>query len=109
MKKMIVLLAFALTVMATQAFADTAMVLTNLKGFNKTNKITVTGNKNTSLDAWSAASAHEAGDKEFATSSAYGGIVFKIVNPGATNGTSAPAAPSTSTDSSVPAGGYTTM
>ena len=103
--KMIVLLAFALTLLASQAFADSALG-TTVKGFNASNKVTVMGNKNANGDAWTAAASHSAGDKQFVTTSAWGGIGFITVTPGTT--LTAPTAPATPTDSTIPSG-YTTM
>jgi hypothetical protein len=107
MKKMIVLLALALSALATQAFAA-AVDLSVLNAFHQSNKVNITAEKNSSVDAWAAISAHQAGDKEYWTSSAFGGIAFKTVTPGSSNGTAAPTAPSTSTDSTVDTS-YTTM
>jgi hypothetical protein len=111
MKKMIVILAVAMVMSAASAFAistTSAAAPSNLKGFNKTNKVNVYYLGNAASTAWASVSAHEAGDKEYWTSSAYGGVAFKTVTPGSTNGTTATGAPSTPTDSSL-ASGYTSM
>lgn len=107
MKKIVLALALAM-LYASSASAATTVTLTNVKGFNKTNKVTVTAVKNDLFNAWAAASAHEGGDKEYATTSAYGGLAYKTVNPGSTNGTAAPSAPATPTDSTKP-DGFTEM
>jgi hypothetical protein len=106
MKKMIVLLALALSALATQAFA--AMDLSVLNAFHQSNKVNITAVKNSTFDAWGAVAAHQAGDKEYWTSSAFGGIAFKTVTPGTSNGTATTDIPQTSTDSTVPSA-YTTM
>lgn len=109
MKKIIPILAAALMISATSALAATTVTIANVKGFNKTNKVNTTAVKNAAENAWSACSAHNAGDKEYATSSAYGGLAYKTVTPGTANCTISPAAPGTPTDSAIPGSGYTAM
>lgn len=111
MKKMIVILAMTMALPAASAFAigtTSASAPAGLKGFNKTNKVNVSYIGNSDSNAWAAVSAHEGGDKEYWTSSAYGGVAFKSVTPGSSNGGTATGAPSTPTDSSL-ASGYTSM
>lgn len=108
MKKIIVILAAALMLSATSALAATTVTISAVKGFNKTNKVNTAAVKNSNENAWSACSAHNAGDKEYATTSAYGGLAYKTVTPASTNCTASPSAPSTPTDSAMPSG-YTAM
>lgn len=111
MKKMIVILAMAMALSATSAFAmstSSATAPIGLKGFNKTNKVNVSYIGNAALNAWAAVSAHEAGDKEYWTSSAYGGVAYKTVVPSSTNGGTAVGAPATPTDSTLNSN-YTSM
>lgn len=108
MKKIIVLLAFVM--LSATAYAGTVDQAL-LKGFNKTKNVTLTASNdmaNNVATVWAAASAHSQGDKEFATTSAFGGVASKTVVPGTTNGTAAPSAPQTPTDSTTPSG-YTAM
>jgi len=110
-KKTVVILAIVMAFSAAKSFAltTTATQATNtLKGFNPTNKVKVYYVGNSSSNAWAAVSAHEGGDKEYWTSSAFGGLAYKTVTPGTSNGTNPTGAPSTPTDSSVPSS-YTTM
>jgi len=104
MKKIVLALALAMLYASSASAAATTVTLTTVKGFNKTNKVTVSAQKNSLYNAWAAASAHEGGDKEYATTSAYGGLAYKTVNPGTSNGTAPPAAPATPTDSTKPSG-----
>ena len=110
MKKIIVILAMTMALPAVNAFALTgsSAATPNVGGFNRTNKVHTAYIGNAALNAWAAVAAHEAGDKEYWTSSAFGGIAFKTVTPGASNGTTATDPPATPTDSTV-AGAYTTM
>lgn len=108
MKKIIPILAAALMISATSALAATTVTIANVKGFNKTNKVNTTAVKNTAENAWAACSAHHAGDKEYATTSAYGGLAYKTITPASTNCSSAPSAPNTPTDSAMPSN-YTAM
>jgi hypothetical protein len=108
MKKVIVMLAIAM--LSSNAYA-TAVVVDNVKGFNKTKNVNLTAENNgtSAPTTWSLISAHGQGDKEFWTSSAFGGLASKTVVPGTSNGTAVPTGvPATPTDSTV-AGGYTTM
>ncbi len=95
---------------ATSAFA-TAPPET-LKGFNKTKNVTTdyqngcTSTTAGTMNCWAAASGHSAGDKDYATTSAFGGLGYVSVTPGAT--VTAPSAPNTPTDSACPAN-YTSM
>jgi len=98
----------------TDTDATVTTTLAVLKGFNPTKNVNLHFKENTPSNnvttTWAAVSAHSQGDKEFVTSSAFGGIAFKVVTPGATNGTTAPTAPATPTDSSIPGGSaYTKM
>ena len=110
MKKIIVILALAMALPAVNAFAigTSSALAPVVGGFNKTNKVTTAYIGNSTGTAWAAVSAHEAGDKEYWTSSAFGGIAYKTVTPGSSNGNTAASPPATPTDSTV-AGGYTTM
>ena len=112
MKKIIILLAVALLYtqshMASAASTANATAPTTLKGFNATKDVNLRYGTNSLVNAWSAASAHYQGDREYATTSAFGGIAFKTVSPGSTNGTVSPSAPNSPTDSTVPSG-YTKM
>lgn len=111
MKKMIVIIAIAMALSAANAFAistSSATAPVGLKGFNPTLKVNTYYIGNASSNAWAAVSAHQAGDKEFWTSSAYGGVAYKTVTPDPTNGTNATGAPATPTDSTL-ASGYTSM
>lgn len=108
MKKVIALLAF--TMLSSTAYAAT-VDQTVLKGFNRTKNVTLIANNdmtNNVATVWSVCSAHTQGDKEFVTTSAFGGVASKTVVPGTTNCSAAPAVPNTPTDSAVPSG-YTTM
>jgi len=110
-KKMIVILALAaLALSAASAFAisNSSALVPTIAGFNPTNKVKAAYIGNAAGTAWAAVAAHAAGDKEYWTSSAFGGIAYKTVTPGDTNGGTATDAPSTPTDSTV-AGGYTTL
>lgn len=93
---------------AAPAFAATdAAPPSTLQGFNATKNVTVKYTTGGSpADRFSAASGHSAGDKNYATTSAFGGIAQKTVTVGAT--VAAPSAPGSSTDSAVPSG-YTSM
>jgi len=97
----------------TDTDATVTTTLSVLKGFNPTKNVNLHFKENAASNnvttTWASVSAHAQGDKEFVTSSAFGGIAFKVVTPGATNGTTAPTAPATPTDSSVPGSGYTKM
>lgn len=109
--KLIIILAAAMALSATSALAmgtSSAAAPAGLKGFNKTNKVNVYYIGNTDLNAWASVTAHEGGDKEYWTSSAYGGVAYKTVTPGTGNGTVATGAPATPTDSTL-ASGYTSM
>lgn len=108
MKKIVLALALAMLYASSASAAATTVTLTNVKGFNKTNKVNVSAQKNSLYNAWAAASAHEGGDKQYATTSAYGGLAYSTVDPGSSNGTTPPAAPATPTDSTKPAN-YTAM
>ena len=111
MKKTIVILAVAMLMSAGGALAMTsssAPFPAGLKGFNPTLKVNGYYIGNTDLNAWAAVTAHQAGDKEYWSSSAYGGVAYKTVTPGTGNGTAATGAPSTPTDSTL-ASGYTSM
>ncbi len=115
MKKVIITLAAAM-LYASTAFAGVGATNTNvtsvagsLKGFNPTKNVSLYFQENAEFTTWGAVSAHSQGDKEFVTSSAFGGIASKVVTPGSTNGTSSPTAPTTPTDSTVPGTGYTAM
>ncbi len=104
-------LALLLAASATPALA-TAPDPSQLKGFNKTKNVTVvyqkgcTSSTASTMNCWASASSHAAGDKQYATTSAFGGLGFQTVTPGAT--LTAPSAPSTPTDSACPSG-YTSM
>ena len=108
MKKVILTLAVAMLFSATYATAATTVTNSNVKGFNSTLKVNLVAQKNTEENAWAACAAHQAGDKQYATTSAYGGLSYMTVIPGTGNCTAAPAAPSTPTDSAIPSG-YTSM
>ncbi|HEY6837794.1 MAG TPA: hypothetical protein VI389_03545 [Geobacteraceae bacterium] len=107
MKKVILTLAVAM-LFASQAYAATTVTITNVKGFNQTLKVNISAQKNTDFNAWAACTAHQAGDKQYATTSAYGGLSYLVVTPGTSNCTAAPTAPTTPTDSTIPSG-YTSM
>ncbi|HEX2975967.1 MAG TPA: hypothetical protein VHO68_08515, partial [Bacteroidales bacterium] len=114
MKKIIITLAAAM-LYATTAFAgvgatntDVKTMAGSLKGFNPTKNVNLYFQENAEFTTWNAVSAHSQGDKEFSTTSAFGGIASKTVTPGSTNGTASIAAPTTPTDSTTPSG-YTAM
>lgn len=109
-KKMIVILALALALSAANAFAisSSSALVPTISGFNPTNKVKAAYIGNAAGSAWGAVAAHAAGDKEYWTSSAFGGIAYKTVVPGDSNGGTATGAPNTPTDSTV-ASGYTTL
>ena len=114
MKRTIAILAFAM-LYATSAFAgvgatntQASAVVGSLKGFNSTKNVNLSFQENAAFSTWAAAAAHTQGDKEFATTSAFGGIASKTVNPSSTNGTTSFTAPNTPTDSATPSG-YTAM
>ena len=114
MKKTIAILAFAM-LCATSSFAgvgatntNVTQVLGTLKGFNSTKNVNLYFQENAAFSTWAAASAHNQGDKQFATTSAFGGIASKTVTPSNTNGTTSFTAPASPTDSTSPSG-YTTM
>jgi hypothetical protein len=93
----------AISLFATAAFATTPP--STLKGFNASKNVTLEyakGGTSPNFDRWAAVSQHTSGDKNFFTSNAYGGLASKTVVPGST--VSAPSAPATATDSSVPNG-----
>jgi hypothetical protein len=113
MKRVIVLIAYAMSV--TSAFGAAAVNqidLTLVKGFNGTKNVNCKASNNMSgsvATTWAANSAHTQGDKQFWTSSAFGGIASKTVVPGTTNASIAPTTvPNTPTDSTVDSA-YTTM
>jgi len=108
MKKIVLALALSIMYASLASATDVTITPANIKGFNRTNKVNVAVAKNGDGNAWGAASAHEAGDKEYATTSAFGGLSYKTVTPSSTNGKSAPSAPQTPTDSAVPTN-YTAM
>lgn len=104
------LLALLIAASATPAVATTPDPAV-LKGFNSTKNVSVVYNTGctatatgggTTYNCWGAASSHSAGDKQYATTSAFGGIGFVVVTPGAS--LTAPSAPSTPTDSTIPSG-----
>jgi len=104
MKKVIVVL--ALVLMAASAQAATVITAANApKGFNPTKNVTVTydvlvvGTVNT---AYGVISQHSQGDKVFASTSSYGGIVSMTTTPGSMLG-APPTVPATPTDSSIDA------
>jgi hypothetical protein len=107
MKTKIVILTVALGMLFTTAYgADHTVDNSVVKGFHATNGVTLKGVVNGAGDAWATLAVHSKGDKEYGTTSAFGGLYYKTVDPGSTAGT--PAAPATSTDSTVPSG-YTTL
>lgn len=107
MKTKIVILTVALGMLFTTAYgADHEVNNSVVKGFHGTNGVTLKGYVNAGGDAWATLAKHAKGDKEYGTTSAFGGLYYKTVAPSDSVGT--PSAPSTSTDSSVPSG-YTTM
>ena len=112
MKKIIVILAMALALPAATAFAamtTSSQAAPTVGGFNPTNKVSTAYIGNTAGSAWAAVSGHAAGDKEYWTSSAFGGIAAKSVTVGAGGAAdNATGAPSSPTDSAVPSA-YTTM
>jgi hypothetical protein len=102
MKKVIVILAFAL--MATAAYAVTPDPAA-LKGFNATKNVSlnyVLNASGTSANAYGVVSQHTQGDKAFASTSAYGGIVSMTTTPG-TICSDPPTTPATPTDSTIAA------
>jgi hypothetical protein len=114
MKKTIAILAVTM-LWAANSFAgvgasntDSKTMAGSLKGFNSTKNVNLYFQENAAFTTWNAVSAHTQGDKEFSTTSAFGGIASKTVNPSSTNGTTSIAAPSSPTDSTTPAG-YTAM
>lgn len=102
MKKLIALIALALALPAANAFAADAAAPA-VSGFNPTNKVTTRWDKNGNI-SWAAIAYHSAGDKQYWTSSAFGGIAWKAkdTTPAASG------APGSATDSTVVTG-YTTM
>lgn len=104
MKKVIVILAFVL--MAASAHAATLITEANApKGFNPTKNVEVryglltVSSVNT---AYGVVSQHKQGDKVFASTSSYGGIVSMTTTPGTMLG-APPTIPATPTDSSIDA------
>ena len=102
MRKMIVLVAAAMTLLASQAFATNAD-LTKCGGFHPSTGVTTVATLNGTVDAWGAVAAHVKGDKQYATTSAWGGIAWTTV-PVGTVPTAADTVPNTSTDSTAPSG-----
>jgi hypothetical protein len=99
----LLLVAVALPSMAAENAEPSGALLGFKSSKNVTTRYSTDG---TPSDRWSGASGHSAGDKNYATSSGYGGMAQKVVAPG--DAVVAPAAPGTSTDSAVPSG-YTSM
>jgi hypothetical protein len=97
MKKVII----TLTLLAFASTAFAAAPSSSLQGFKASKNVTTDyQNGGSPADRWAGASGHSAGDKNYATTSAFGGMAQKTVTPGAT--VAAPAAPGSSTDSAVP-------
>ena len=111
MKKLIVILALAM--MSTNA---TAAVVTatgaTAKGFNPTKNVSVIYDVltvNGVNTAYGNASQHLQGDKVFASSSAFGGIMYMTTTPGSMI-SAPPYVPTTPTDSTMTgASGWTLM
>lgn len=109
MKKVVVILAVALF-FASNATAG-SLTASQAPGFNPTKNVrndyassaTVSGGP---VNVFALSANHQSGDREFATTSAFGGIAFKTINPGAAP--TAPSTPGSPTDSAVPSG-YTNM
>src|SRR6185369_11467806 len=97
--KLIVLLALSLLcAAAATANATTASPPSSLKGFNSTKNVSVTYDKGAGTTFYGVMSQHTQGDKVFASTSAYGGIVSMTTTPGSMAST-VPYVPSTPTDS----------
>lgn len=76
----ITILALSIVAFAAQAFA--AAPPATLQGFNATKNVTIDYDLQCTNNCWIGASGHSSGDKNFATSSAFGGIAQKTVVPG---------------------------
>lgn len=108
MKKCLIVLLTA-TFFATSAMATSISPLTgaNAPGFNPTKSVTVAYSSAATGGAslpnvFSMGSAHAAGDRQFNTTSVYGGLTFVAITPGTTP--TAPSTPASPTDSSAPTG-----
>lgn len=108
-----IIVSIAAMMYAPQAFAAAPATDGSLKGFNATKNVTInytlgcspaTG---TGSQCWGAASSHMSGDKQFWSSSAYGGLAFQTVTPGSS--ISAPTAPATPTDSAIKDSAFSQM
>ena len=113
-KTMLALLIVAFAAPAFAVTTNSAPNTTLLKGFNATKNVatmyttgcTATVNGLTTDNCWGASAGHASGDKNYATTSAFGGVAQKPVTPADT--VAAPSAPQSPTDSTVPSG-YTAM
>ena len=96
---------FAIMLFATSAYAGTPS--SNLKGFAQSKNVTIDyakapANCTNGCDRWAANSQHSSADKNYFTSSAFGGLAIRTVLPGSTQPTAT--APNTSTDSAIASG-----